>query len=163
MSQLHLTWCSLRSLLFVLFTEITEKFGVFLRGGWGGGWCVWLVGWFFPLVACSISEDCYYHTYKSPFLQAKQTKFLWVLSLVTYFLKLCSLLLLSMTLQLFNTLFICTLFICSAEKQRQCYGLMIFHQGRQFYLSPFKSALWNPNFSFSQTMGIAKWWSESPN
>lgn len=43
------------------------------------------------------------------------------------------------------------------------YGLMISQQGRQLYLSPFKSALWDSNFSFSQTMGLEKWWSENPH
>lgn len=124
LSHVHLTWCSLRSLLFVLFTEVTEKQFNFL---------LLLLLWFglVFLVACSISGDWYYCISKSSCPYAKQIKFLWLLSLVMYFLQLCSLLLLPVTLQLFKSLFIWALF----------YGLMISYQGRQLYLSPFKSAL----------------------
>lgn len=103
-SSTSLTLCSLRTLLCVIFTEVTEK-------GFNILFLLLLLFSFVFLVVCSISGDCYYCISKSPFLYAKLTKFLWLLSLVMCFLHLCSLLLLPVTLQLFKILFIWTLFI----------------------------------------------------
>lgn len=138
LSHLHFTWCSWGHYFSVLSTEVTEKgFNLLF-------WLLFLFGFVF-LVACGISGDCYYCISKSPFLYAKQTKF-----------HFCPWSCISSS----SAHGCCCLWLFSCLRSFLCepclYGLMISYHGRQFYLSPFKSALFSSNFSFSRTMGLEK-------
>lgn len=147
LSHLHLTWCSSRSLFFVQFTEGKEK-------------------GFNLLFFCHYCYLVLFFCWPVAFLRTVITVFLNHLFSMLNKPNSCHFCHWS-HISSSSAHCCCCLWLFSCLRSflyEPClYGLMISCQGRQLYLSPFKSALWDSNFSFSRTMGLEKWWSESPH